>query len=77
MLLRAAAAPILGLRAGDRSTAAKYSSRVDDRYPRLAGAGLLTSASTSVGHPAGSSHRGGQGFESPQLHPVRGGVDTF
>ena len=53
------------------STAEKYSSRGDPKHALSISIDRLTLAKIFNGLLAASSQRGGQGFESPLLHPGR------
>jgi len=54
--------------AGPRSTAAKYSNAVDFDRASLPSNAQIRAQTRLVDRHAPSSQRGGQGFESPQLH---------
>ena len=49
----------------------EYSSRAGLDCPCRNAADRLTSCLAAIDRAARSSHRGGQGFESPQLHPAQ------
>ena len=55
-----------------RRTAAKYSSHTVLNRPQATDLVPLTWSKTFRDLHAASSQRGGQGFKSPQLHPVSG-----
>ena len=55
--------------AGPRSTAVQYSNAIDFERASLPSNAQIRAPTRLVDRHAPSSQRGGQGFESPQLHP--------
>jgi hypothetical protein len=73
--------PVRGRFSGMGTDSSSYSNSVNRRSPSMAFDGQTQASMAGYELAAGSSQRGGQGFESPQLHPrsdtVPGALDAL